>query len=348
MRTRSARIGAALSVGVALAGVGMAPRAFAQKPPKGAATTTVGPAAVTVSTTPTPPPTPATPPPVTAADTGPATTLVATAPATAPPTTTSDEFDVTEKDGKRYVFIGLKYQGTIVPQAFMNLFVGGGETVWANAVTLQADLRKDGFSMIPGITYASLGTGNMLFLQHDQPANNEGNWSLVNSSLSILYLDVDLLWSVHIAKNFDFEYGAGFGVGFVFGTLEDNWVTTTTTTGATATANTPGALPGSIAVSGSKSYYVPCQTETQGMGCMVGNHSGGANQPPKVGGYNEPSWANGGSKPSLFPYISFPQIGLRIKPIKSFVARLGVGFALTGPWFGLSGYYGLEDALEKK
>ena len=45
----------------------------------------------------------------------------------------------------------------------------------------------------------------------------------------------------------------------------------------------------------------------------------------------------------LFPWISVPQIGLRFKPIKNFVGRLGVGFALTGFWFGLSGQYGLEQ-----
>ena len=45
----------------------------------------------------------------------------------------------------------------------------------------------------------------------------------------------------------------------------------------------------------------------------------------------------------VFPWISIPQLGLRYKPVKNFVARLGMGFALTGFWFGLSGSYGLEQ-----
>jgi len=65
-----------------------------------------------------------------------------------------------------------------------------------------------------------------------------------------------------------------------------------------------------------------------------------------VNGYKEKSWFNGGSKPALFPWISIPQIGLRIKPIKQFVARVGLGFALTGFWFGISGQYGLEKPRE--
>ena len=46
--------------------------------------------------------------------------------------------------------------------------------------------------------------------------------------------------------------------------------------------------------------------------------------------------------PVLFPHRHFPQLGLRYKPIKQFEARLGLGFSLTGFWFGLSGDYGLE------
>jgi hypothetical protein len=343
MRNRTARIGATLALAHALLWSGAAPEAFAQKPTK----PPVGAAASTSGVTPPATPAPAPAPEVPATDSAPATTLTATTEVTPKASApASDEFDVTEKDGQRYYFIGLRYQGTVVPQAFMNLFVGGGATVWSNAVTLQGDIRKDGFSMIPGITYASLSSGDMLFLQHGKPEQDEGNWSLVNSGIKVLYLDVDLLWSVHLAKNFDFEYGAGFGVGFVFGSLEDNWVTATAPNGQPATANTPGAIAASGAAGGDKRYFVACQKQSQGSGCMLGDHSGSTTA--KVGNYQEPSWANGGSKPNLFPYISFPQIGLRIKPMKSFEGRLGVGFSLTGPWFGFSGFYGLEKALEKK
>jgi hypothetical protein len=46
--------------------------------------------------------------------------------------------------------------------------------------------------------------------------------------------------------------------------------------------------------------------------------------------------------PNIFPYISFPQFSVRYKPIKQLETRLGVGFSLTGFWFGLSADYGLE------
>ena len=49
-----------------------------------------------------------------------------------------------------------------------------------------------------------------------------------------------------------------------------------------------------------------------------------------------PGWANGGSKPFIFPWISLPQLSLRVKPIKQLQTRADVGFSLTGFFFGLS------------
>ena len=58
------------------------------------------------------------------------------------------------------------------------------------------------------------------------------------------------------------------------------------------------------------------------------------------GGYTEPSWANGGSKPIVFPWLAL-QTGFRFKPTKQFVARLDSGFGTSGFFFGLGADYGL-------
>ena len=78
-----------------------------------------------------------------------------------------------------------------------------------------------------------------------------------------------------------------------------------------------------------------------GTGCNRQDHQN--SDFDKVGGYTEKSWFDGGSKPVLFPWIAVPQVGIRYKPIKQFVGRLGIGFSLTGFWFGISGQYGLEQ-----
>ena len=83
------------------------------------------------------------------------------------------------------------------------------------------------------------------------------------------------------------------------------------------------------------------RVEPAGTGCNKADHQNSEHD--KVNNYVEPSWFSGGSRPSLFPWIAVPQIGLRFKPIKQFVGRLGIGFSLTGFWFGLSADYGLES-----
>jgi hypothetical protein len=350
MRIRFARIGSALAFisVVTLAAVTGAGSAWAQEAtatttvtaPATATTTVTAPATATVTTTVTAPAT--------------ATTTV-TAPATATADvnvnvspTGWDETDVTEKDGHKYYFLGARYRGYVIPKPFINIFVSGGAWVYSNSTGIELDIRKDGFSLIPNITYTEYSTGDMLFLQHGESESEVGNWSIVNSGLKVIYAGADFLWSVKLAKNLDFEYGMGFGLGVVFGNLEDNWVHTAAAnaTYVNASGQTVGAIPGSNVVSGNTSYFVPCTAVGPvGSGCNPADHQNATT--PKVGGYDEPHGFN--PVPTLFLNVSVPQFGLRIKPIKSFVARVNVGFNIpNGFWFGFSGDYGLEDALDKK
>ena len=246
-----------------------------------------------------------------------------------PPHEEWDIKDVTEVDGKKYLFIGARYRGNIIPKFMLNLFVDEGATVYSNSIAVELDMRKDGFSLIPALGFTEYGTDDILFKQKGEK-DIPGNYSFVNSSMKALYATADLLWSAKISKNFEFEYGAGFGLGIIFGDLANNWVFQDDVNGTLSASN------------GHK--YSKCQFEGQGgagSGCNKADHKN--TDTAKVGNYTEPSWFSGGSKPVVFPWISIPQLGLRYKPVKNFVARLGVGFALTGFWFGLNGEYGLEQ-----
>ena len=119
--------------------------------------------------------------------------------------------NVFEKPGKTYYFIGARYRGTVIPKGFMKLFVRGGATVYSNTMGLEFDMRKDGFSIIPSLTFVEYGTQDILFLERGKP-ETANNWSVVNSSLKGLYGNVDLLWSTKVHKNVDFEYGVGVGI----------------------------------------------------------------------------------------------------------------------------------------
>ena len=246
-----------------------------------------------------------------------------------PPKEQWDIYDVEEIPGRTYMFVGLRYRGNVVPAFMLNLFLDQGTTIYTNMIGAEFDLRKDGFSLIPALSYHELGTEDILFKQKDTP-NIPGNYSVVNSGMKLLYASVDLLWSAKLSKNVEFEYGAGFGLGAVFGNLQNNWVQED---------------PNGPLVADTGRRYRRCDAVgLPGSGCNAADHQN--SEDDKVGSYTEKSWFNGGSKPAIFPWISFPQIGLRIKPIKQFVGRIGVGFALTGFWCGFSGQYGLEKPRE--
>jgi hypothetical protein len=248
-----------------------------------------------------------------------------------PPSEEFNNSDVTELPGKSYYFIGVRYRGTVIPKFMMNLFVNEGSTIYTNTVGLEVDMRKDGFSFIPALSFVEYGMPDTLFLEKNKDANFAGNWSHVNSQLKGIYATADLLWSAKISKNVDFEYGAGFGLGVIFGDLNTNWVY----------QKADGPYESS---DGRK--FAPCVTEADGIGCRKQDHQNAT--VAKVNNYNEPSWANGGSKPNVFLHLAIPQFGVRIKPVKQFEGRIGIGFSLTGFWFGLSGNYGLEKRPEKK
>jgi hypothetical protein len=263
---------------------------------------------------PTPPPPPTPPPAV-------------EPPPSIPPPERDEMTDTTENGGKRYMFVGLRYRGTIIPKFIENIFVDEGKTIYSNTIGAEFDFRKGGQSTIPWIQYTDYNTGDMLFRQKGVP-DVANNYSLVNSSLKSIYIGIDELWSVPLGQShhWDFEYGFGVGLGFLFGSLEDNWVS--------ETAN--GPLVGS-----NGNHYAACQTAQAGVvGCDPNSHTDP--NPHKVGGYKEPNWFNGGSTPVIFPHIAFPQFSFRYKPIKQLETRLSFGFELTGFWFGLSADYGLE------
>lgn len=243
-----------------------------------------------------------------------------------PPAEQWDIKDVEEKPGKAYFFVGLRYRGNLIPSFMLHLFVDEGKSIYTNMIAAEFEYRKDGFSLIPALAYHELGSGDILFREKNSKGI-AGNYGLVNSGMKVVYAQIDLLWSTKISKNVEFEYGAGFGIGAVFGDLENSWV-----------QENPN---GGLANDAGKRYSRCNAVGAPGTGCNKADHQNSSTD--KVNGYKEKSWFDGGSKPSIFPWLSIPQIGVRIKPIKNVVARIGLGFALTGFWFGIEGQYGLEQ-----
>src|SRR5947209_11705406 len=200
-----------------------------------------------------------------------ATTTVATggsANTNATVTTEPKATDVLEEKGQSYYFLGANYRMNIVPAFIINLFVDEGpNTVLTSTVGLSIDVRKDHFSISPGVNFTEYGMDPVLFLQKNKSASDPGDWGLVHTTLKAVYVTVDLLWSVPIAKQgqFDFEFGFSAGLGGVFGDLYNTWVS-----GPSATNPDPSKL-GAAYPSKSAGTFYQCN-QVGPAGCNANNH----------------------------------------------------------------------------
>lgn len=218
-----------------------------------------------------------------------------------------------EEPGKTYHFVGLRYRGIIVPKFMMNLFGDGGRTVYNHAVGPEFTIRKDGFEYVFSIWYASYRMKPTPFKSSSDP---ELAWEIVESKLSSIFLTSDFLWSSELSPEFSLNYGMGAGFGIIFGDLIRE-------------QSTPAN-----GIAGDPEDYIRCAAPGNPNNTYCGTDNDHYN------GFKESSWADGGSKPIIFPWL-VAQTGFRYKPHKNFAARLDAGFGTTGFFIGLAGNYGL-------
>jgi len=219
-----------------------------------------------------------------------------------------------EKADTTYRFIGARFRYIIVPKFYMNIFGDGGTTVGVPAFGPEFTIRKNGFEYVMSVMYASYAIDPTPFKAKTDP--NDA-WEVVDTNIKSLYFMSDFLWSAEMSPKFSFIYGGGFGLAGVFGDIHRQQ------------AHPNGKDPNN------PDNYVPCQGPMNPVGTYCGRDN------DHYGDYTEPSWANGGSKPILFPWMSL-QTGFRYKPHKQFMGRVDIGWnILNGPFFGLALNYGI-------
>ena len=220
-----------------------------------------------------------------------------------------------ELPGQTYRFVGLRYRGIVVPKFMMNLFGDGGETVYVHGVGPEFAIRKDGFEYVFSLWWAGYYMDDTPFKTSSDPKNA---FEIVKSDLNVIYMTADFLWSQELGSQFAVNYGMGAGFGLVFGDLYR--------TQAYPKDGNPNTDP---------YKWEKC---TGPGNPAIGDFCGDDND--HYDGYKEASWANGGSKPIIFPWLAL-QTGFRYKPAKNFVARLDAGFGTSGFFFGVGADYGL-------
>jgi hypothetical protein len=224
-----------------------------------------------------------------------------------------------EKQNVTYRFVGARFRYVIIPKFYMGLFGDGGSTVGVPAFGPEFTIRKNGFEYVLSAMYASYAMDPTPFKSKTDAAEA---WEIVDTNIKALYLMSDFLWSSEIKPEFSIIYGAGFGVAAIFGDI-----------------HRVQATPGTGGV-GDPYSYVACAPNAAGTGPANPSSFCGTDN-NHYGSYAEPSWANGGSAPIIFPWLSL-QTGVRFKPSKQIMGRIDIGWnLLNGPFFGLALNYGL-------
>jgi len=240
-----------------------------------------------------------------------------------------DPYDPTEIPEDSYTFIGMRFRNLIVPKFMINIFAEGGATV--NAFTFGPEFvyRRDHLEFDLAISYADYSMDPFMFKGKD---DGRRAFERVWSDMKILYFTVDVMyeWPIDDGR-FGFALGGGVGLGVVFDYLYRQQVYPLDPNNPDP--DNPSAWGDCLGV-GNPPVTDPADGQLY---CDDDNqHYPTGNSP-----YTEDSWANGGSKPFIFPWISLPALAFRFKPTKHLQTRLDTGFSITGFYVGLAAHYGL-------
>jgi hypothetical protein len=238
---------------------------------------------------------------------------------------TDDDLDeaLADKPPRDNYYLGARFRDFIIPGFAFDLFVDGGPSA-VNVFSGGPEfvMQNGRFVSIFSVTvpYADYSMDPFVFKSKKDP---EQAYEMVESSLKLITASVDLLGRIPFDKKerFALLLGGGVGVSGVLGNINRTQ----------AYPKNPKDLDGD-----DSSKWSKCNGPGDpGVIAPDGNaYCGDDND--HYGGYSEPSWANGGSKPFIFPYIALPHIAFEVRPINEMTMRIDTGFSLTGFFFGFA------------
>lgn len=218
-------------------------------------------------------------------------------------------------------WLGVRFDGYLVPQPVMNLFWDGGTTTGFPGGGLAFTARTRDADVVIGLSYLRFMVPETPFLPLGAP---ETDWEIASLDGHALTLGLDLLFRFPLDKEERgvFRLGGSVGLGVMLdGALR-------------RVQAVPATQPdGSVAL----------------VKCAGPNDPAGSfrycNQLDKdaahYGDYQEPSLFSGGLYPLLFPLATLPMMGFSYRFSPAFAADLDVGLSLAG----LRGTLGLRFGL---
>lgn len=208
-------------------------------------------------------------------------------------------------------YLGVNYRGYLVPGFLVNIFGEGGRTFVAPGAGLAFTRTSGALDLTFSLDYMSFSMGPTPFKPYDTP---DTEYEILQSDLASLHATFELHWNVPLDKKQRVRLRIGGGLGFgvmAFGNLYRTQ-----------------AYPTSF-VPGDPYSYQPCQGP---------NNPGGSfrycNELDKdadhYGGYAEPSWFNGGVRPTIYPWVALPMVGLSFRPTPRIAIDVDIAPAVAG------------------
>jgi hypothetical protein len=208
-------------------------------------------------------------------------------------------------------WLGVRYYGVVIPKFVMNLVADGGTNLIVPGGAFTFTTRTSDVDLTFALGYLSYRMGNTPFKPHGEP---DTEWEFVGSNLQGLTASVDLMWSFPLdaAKDWAFRVGGSVGLGWML--LGD--MSRVQSYPANGKPGDPYAYLECLGPNNPRGTYRYCNALDKDA----------AHYP----GYAEPDWFHGGIRPSVFPMLVLPQIGLTFHPSRTTAIDLDTGVSISG------------------
>lgn len=218
-------------------------------------------------------------------------------------------------------WLGFGVRGIVMPQFLVGAVGEGGRAFFFPGGEVRYSARLASVDLEPSLAIMSYGTGTFPFKSAGTP---DTEWELVQSDLLAMNLALDILYRVPLTDSgsVEFRIGAGFGIGWAFFGEVYRW------------QSYPEDLQ-----PGDPADYKKCKAPNDPPGSF--RYCNQLDKDADRYGAADPWWGDGGVRPTVYPWLSLPQLGFAFRPAESTFLDLQVGLTPIGLFSQLGARFAL-------
>ncbi|HVY45522.1 MAG TPA: hypothetical protein VHB21_06560 [Minicystis sp.] len=215
----------------------------------------------------------------------------------------------------RPMWVGARFRGILLPKFIQRLFVDGGRELVGPGGGATFTFPVGDVDLVTSLGYVDYGLGETPFKGKNAP---DTEWEIDSSTLKALLLEAGLAWSIPLDadKKWNVRLGGSLGVGWAF--AGDLYRTQ--------------AYPRNFKP-GDPYTYLKCKGPNDPRGsfhyCDTLDKDA-----THYRGYADADWFHGGLRPTVYPWIVLPEVGLRWRFAERVAAEASFGLSITGFVFG--------------